>query len=221
MNQQRIQTILVIDDIYPLFKLMRHTLENGRFRAFHAKSPDEGLTIFRDHRGRIDLVMIDMVKPAARNLDLAAELERLSPGLPILYVLSEDRTIARCSIEAQAPEAVLVTPFTQEQFMDRVARLLDVEVTLCQRPEEQLWDRLMADSNRISSGGAMLCLYEWRQVSVAAGHVAMLRPSNIECSLQPTNNDAVPYSMVVRAPDFSRARRLISHATEGVAVSAA
>ncbi len=82
--------------------------------------------MFEANRRRIDLVVVDLVRPAAANLDLTAELERLQPGLSLLYLVSERKTIASCSIQAEAPDSVLIAPFTEQLLMARVDRLLDV-----------------------------------------------------------------------------------------------
>ncbi len=220
MSKQQVQTVLVVDDTYPVFKMMRPALGTGVIRAFHAKSRDEALTLFHLHQRRIDLVVIDMIAPSARNLDLAAELESIRHGLPVLYIVGEHKTIARCSIEAQSPGSVLAMPFTPEQLLAGLGVLLGAE-TLTRKPEYQSWERLVAESSRISSGAAMLFVYELRQAAVAANHASVLRPNNIEYAFRPTNNDAVPYSIIVRAADFSRARRLITQASERASASAA
>jgi CheY-like chemotaxis protein len=142
--EQWARAVLVVDDFNPFSKLIREMLARRGFAVFGAKSPDEGLALFQAHQPEIDLAVIDLVSTAAGNLDLAAELERLRPGLPVLYLVGEDKTIARCSIEAQAPDAVLAVPFTEEQLIAHVGGLLDVEVASRQRPGERLWEQLIA-----------------------------------------------------------------------------
>jgi hypothetical protein len=87
--------------------------------------------------------VIDLVTPAAGNLDLTAELERLHPGLPVLYLVGAGKTIARCSIEAEAPGSVLAVPFTAEQLIARVGGLLNAEAVAHHRPSGRLWERPM------------------------------------------------------------------------------
>ena len=147
--EQRPPTVLVVDNSNPHSKLIRETLAPRGFAVFSAKSPDEGLALFQAHQREIDLAVIDLVTPAAGNLDLAAELERLRPGLPMLYLFGATKSIARCSIEAQAPGSVLAAPFTEEQLIDRVDGLLDVEAAALQRPGERRWDRLISSPLRI------------------------------------------------------------------------
>jgi DNA-binding NtrC family response regulator len=202
------QAVLIVDDFH--CQLMRHALTRRGFAVFHATSPDEALALFEAHRAQIALVVIDLMKPAAGNLDLASDLERQRPGLPVLYLAGARKTIARCSIEAQSPGSVLAVPFTAEQFLGRVDGLLDLEAAAPQMPDEQLWERLLADSDGISSATSMLYVYEFGQSALAAGHVTMLRAAQIRHAFRPTNFAAAPYSVIVRAGDVARARGLIA-----------
>jgi DNA-binding NtrC family response regulator len=149
--EQRARAILVVDDFNPFYNLIRDTLAPRGFAVFGANSPDEGLALFQAHQSQIDLAVIDLVTPTAGNLDLTAELERLHPGLPVLYLVGASKTIARCSIEAQSPCSVLAVPFTEEQLMARVGSLLDAERAARQRSGERLWERLAASSDRMAS----------------------------------------------------------------------
>jgi DNA-binding response OmpR family regulator len=193
--------------------VIHETFVGQGFAVFGAKTPHEGLQLFQAHQPRIDLAVIGLVTRAAVNLDLTADLEHLRPGFPVLYLVGTYNSIARCSIEAQAPGSVLAIPFTEEELIARVGGLLDVEAAACQRRGERLWDRLMAASDWIPSGTAMLHVYELRQAVLAEGHAAALRGGNVQYTFRPTNCKAEPYIMTVRAQDVSHARRLIGQAS--------
>jgi DNA-binding response OmpR family regulator len=146
ITEQRIPAVLVVDDFNPLSSLTCETLAHRGFAVIGAKSPDEGLALFQSHQPEIDMAVIDLMTPGAGYLDLAAELERLRPGLPVLYLVDANKTIARCSIEAQAPGSVLVVPFTEEQLIARVGGLLDSEAAGRQKFGGQGWEGLIAAS---------------------------------------------------------------------------
>jgi DNA-binding response OmpR family regulator len=213
--EPRAPGILVVDDLIPFSKVVRETFAGRGFAVFGAKTPDEGLALFQAYQPRINLAVVGMVTPQALNLDLTAELEHLQPGLPVLYLVGAIKSIARCSIEAQAPGSVLATPFTDEQLIARVGALLDGEAAARQSSGERLWDRLIAASDWIPSGTAMLHVYELRQAALAASHVETLSAGNIQHAFRATNCDAAPYSMTVCAQDVDHARWLIGQATAG------
>jgi hypothetical protein len=142
-------------------------------------------------------------------------LERLRPGLPLLYLVGAAKSIVRCSIEAQAAGSVLTVPFTEEQLIACVGGLLDVEAAARPGRGERPWDRLIAASDWIPSGTAMLYIYELRQAALAEGHAATLRGGNVQYTFRATNCEGVPYSMTVRAQDVAHARWLIGQASGG------
>lgn len=215
MRRQWTQTVLVVDDSNLFSVPIRQALVRRGVEVFCAKSPQKALSLFQANRPKIDMVVIDMATPAASNLDLAAELERLRPGLPILYLVGASKSIARCSIEAQAPEAVLVTPFTEDQLLQRVGGLLATEVAERRGAEEPVWEKLIATSDPILAGPSILHIYELRQAPLAADHVAILRAGAIHHCVRPTNCDAAPYGMIVGSRDVAHARSLLEQVSGG------
>jgi DNA-binding response OmpR family regulator len=206
ISRQRARGVLVVESSNSLSILISKTLIGRGFAVFGAKSPDEALALFRA-QPQIDLAVIGLATPTAGNLDLSAELERLKPGLPMLYMVGAGKSIARCSIEAQAPGSVLAAPFTDEQLIARVDALL--EASARQGPDERLWERLIAVSDWIPAPIAMLQVYETRQAVLAESHVSVLSAGNIEHAFRTTNCIAAPYGVTVCARDVTRARSLI------------
>jgi len=148
--EPRTPTVLVVDDRKAFSKLIRDTFVPRGFVVFGAKTPDEGLALFQAHQGEIDLAVIDVMTPAEGNLDLAAELERLRPGLPMLYLFGTAESIARSSIEKQAPGSVLAAPFSEEQLVARVdSLLLDVQPAPHQRAGERRWEHFIGASDQL------------------------------------------------------------------------
>jgi DNA-binding response OmpR family regulator len=215
VSKTRAPAVLVVDDVIPFSTLIREAFARRGFAVLGAKTPDEGMALFQAHQPHIDLAVVGMVMPAAVNLDLTADLEHLRPGLPVLYLVGAGKTIARCSIETQAPGSVLAVPFTEEQLIARVGGLLDAKLAARQRHGERLWGRLIAASDWIPSRATTLHVYEFRQAGLAASHVAMLSAGGIRHAFRPTNCEAAPYGMSVRAQDVARARRLIRQVSAG------
>jgi CheY-like chemotaxis protein len=211
----RAPAVLVVDDLIPFSTLIREAFARRGFAVFGAKSADEGMALFQEHQPHIDLAVVGLVMPAAVNLDLTADLEHLRPGFPVLYLVGAGKTIARCSIEAQAPGSVLAVPFTEEQLIARVGGLLDVKLAARQRRRERLWERLIAASDCIPSGATTFHVYEFRQAGLAAGHVATLSAGGIRHAFRPTNCEAAPFGLNVRAQDVTRARCLIRQLSAG------
>jgi DNA-binding response OmpR family regulator len=210
ISKRRTPGVLVVESSTSLSKLIGETLVGRGFTVFAAECPDEALALFRA-QPQIDLMVIGLATPTAGNLDLSAELERLKPGLPMLYMVGAGKSIARCSIEVQAPGSVLAAPFTEEQLIARVDALLQASAR--QGLDERLWERLIAVSDWIPAPIAMLQVYETRQAVLAESHVAILSAGNIEHAFRTTNCIAAPYGVTVGAREVTRARSLIGRAS--------
>ncbi len=92
--------------------------------VLRADSPEQALAWVLDHRIPLGLAILDAAEPPAAYLDLAADLARLAPGFPVLYVVGQRQSVLRLSMEAECPECVLIAPFSQEQIEARVEQLM-------------------------------------------------------------------------------------------------
>ena len=209
MGEKPGAAVLVVSDFSSISRSACRSLVRRGFTVIHAKSPEGGLALFQAHRRQVSLAVIDTLSPTAGCLDLAAELGRLRPGLRALHIVGARKTAARRSIEAHTLGWVLAMPFTEDRLIASIAGLIGMEA------DERLWSRLIAASERISSGTAVLCLYQTHQAGLAAGHAAALRAGGILHAFRPTNCQAAPLGMVVPAPDVERARSLTARVRAG------
>jgi PAS domain S-box-containing protein len=126
------ETILLVEDEPRVRSLVARGLEERGHRVLVASSGAEALTAEAAHRGPIDLVVTDLVMPKMTGLQLATELERRRPGLPILFVSGyaaeiAGRTLAGEGDAGQLPAGThfLPKPFTQAELAQRVRAILD------------------------------------------------------------------------------------------------
>jgi DNA-binding response OmpR family regulator len=117
-------TVLVVDDEPSLRAFVLAALQGGGFHAIEAVNEAQGLALFKQHQGRIKLVILDMVMPGMSGLDLAAELERQRPGIKILYLSGHGSSIAMESILRQSADRVLLKPITGPALLERVSLIL-------------------------------------------------------------------------------------------------
>ena len=76
-----------------------------------------------------------MVIPGISGLDLAAELDRLEPGMRILYMSALHESIAMESIARKSPQRVLLKPFTPDELRQKVGALLRDPARFAERQE--------------------------------------------------------------------------------------
>jgi len=124
MKRSPLRTVLVIDDQDAVRRLIGRTLTRLGFRVLEANGGTEALALFKASVDPIHLAIIDMVMPQMGGLDVAAELQRLDPGLRVLYISGAVESIAIESVQHRSPEQVLQKPFTERRLMEKVSGIL-------------------------------------------------------------------------------------------------
>lgn len=79
-------TILCIDDDEPSLCIRAKILQKLQYRVLCSTSPGQGLDLFA--RETVDAVILDYFMPGMNGADVARELKRRRPGVPILMLSS-------------------------------------------------------------------------------------------------------------------------------------
>jgi CheY-like chemotaxis protein len=79
------QTILLLEDDAPLREFTGRALRRLGYQVLDAGSADEGLALEREHQGRIDLLLSDVVLPGRSGQEVARELRQRRPSLGVLF----------------------------------------------------------------------------------------------------------------------------------------
>jgi two-component system, cell cycle sensor histidine kinase and response regulator CckA len=80
------ETILVVEDEPVLRELARMILKDYNYKVLEASSGLEALQVWEKHKGRIDLLLTDMVMPQGMSgRELAERLRRQKPDLKVIY----------------------------------------------------------------------------------------------------------------------------------------
>ncbi|MFZ0293391.1 MAG: response regulator [Candidatus Sulfotelmatobacter sp.] len=95
-TQDRVPTILCIDDDSDTLALRRHFLQSSGYSVVTASSGVEGLQALSEGQG-IDLVLLDYMMPGMDGDEVAQRLKRQNPRLPVVVV----------SAVAKIPEGLL------------------------------------------------------------------------------------------------------------------
>jgi len=80
------ETILVVDDDESVRALVERVLGEQGYIVLAASRPEAALQVVREHAGRIDLLVTDVVMPGRSGRELAEELTGVLPGLKVLYM---------------------------------------------------------------------------------------------------------------------------------------
>ncbi len=78
------ETILLVDDEFLLNEIAKEFLEEQGYKVFTATSAKEALTLLGQKS--IDLLISDVIMPKINGYDLAEQIQKILPALPIIFV---------------------------------------------------------------------------------------------------------------------------------------
>jgi two-component system cell cycle sensor histidine kinase/response regulator CckA len=115
------RTVLVVDDAGVVRRLAYRLLSEAGFRVFEAGSAVEAVEVVRLARGRIDVVLIDVIMPEVNGVDLARMLQEQSPGLDMVFMSAYPAEVLAREGLRDLRVRFLAKPFTREDLLRAVA----------------------------------------------------------------------------------------------------
>ena len=112
------EKILVVDDEPAILFTLRRILEHAGFEVHTAENGLEGLSQFR--RGPWDLVTLDRSMPGMNGEEVAAEMRRLVPNVPLILITGFPNAILQPGLF----NAILAKPFRSAELLERIAQVL-------------------------------------------------------------------------------------------------
>ena len=118
------ELILVVDDEPAIRRFTGAILNRNGYRTIIAAEGREGVKCFEQQHGAIKLVVTDLMMPQLDGLGMIRELRRIQPDIRTIAFtgLGEENRIAEA--KAAGADTVLNKPFTAEQLLTQVKRLL-------------------------------------------------------------------------------------------------
>ena len=117
--------MLLVEDEQLVRQLTHEILRRNGYRVLEAADGVEALALLREHPGRIDLLLTDVVMPRMSGHELVELARPLRPEMRILYVSGySEEAIAR---QGQLTEGIelLAKPFTPGVLTAKIRQLLD------------------------------------------------------------------------------------------------
>jgi PAS domain S-box-containing protein len=120
------ETILLAEDEAPIRRFVVALLERAGYQVIQSGSPTEAIDAASRHPGKIDLLVTDMIMPGGTGPDLVERMRAVRPDVPVLYVSGNaDLTLVGRSDVAVDPSTFLQKPFTANQLLSQVRRVID------------------------------------------------------------------------------------------------
>ena len=122
--QGRGQHVLCLDDEKPLVSLMARTLERQGYQVTSFTSPEAALATLRVDAAGFDLVVTDHNMPRTSGIEVALEIQKLRPELPVILTSGFITEKIRAEAEAAGIRQLLHKPYRMEELCQTVQHLL-------------------------------------------------------------------------------------------------
>jgi len=119
------ERILLIDDELPLVDIGKQILESLGYDVETRTSSIEALELFKAQPDRFDLVVTDMTMPNMTGEDLALELMRIKPNIPIIICTGFSATIDDRKARAMGIRAFVWKPIVKREIAATIRKVLD------------------------------------------------------------------------------------------------
>jgi PAS domain S-box-containing protein len=119
------ETILLADDEPAILKMTTIMLERQGYTVLTAISPNEAIRLARDHPGRIDLLLTDVVMPEMNGCDLARNLLSIHPNLKRLFMSGYTASIIAQHQVLDQDEHFIQKPFSLKELGKKLREVLD------------------------------------------------------------------------------------------------
>ena len=118
------KSILVVDDEPVVRKLVSAMVSQLGYTAITADSGEHAMTLYRNLKGPLALLITDVVQPGLSGPMLADKLTEMQPGLKVLYISGYDNTQVVKKYVVDKGHALLPKPFTTEQLQAKIREIL-------------------------------------------------------------------------------------------------
>jgi len=119
------ETILLVEDDVEVREVIRRVLARAGYEIATAAGGDEALRRGAELRGRLQLLVTDIVMPGMSGPQLHRMLGRQCPGLRVLYISGHTHEESVRNLEIPPEAAFLQKPFSPDVLLRRIREVLD------------------------------------------------------------------------------------------------
>jgi two-component system cell cycle sensor histidine kinase/response regulator CckA len=117
--------ILFVDDEEALADMVQQMLERLGYSVVVKTSSLEALEVFKVHPDQFDLVITDQTMPHMAGVDLAKEIMRIRPEIPIILCTGFSEVISAEEAKTFGIREFLMKPFATRMLAETIRRALD------------------------------------------------------------------------------------------------
>ena len=118
------ETVLLAEDEQDVREVAREFLESGGYTVIEASNGAEALRLAAEHKGKIDILVTDMIMPGMTGQELAYHLQQESAGLGVIYMSGYSLNAAAQAVQWDASTRLLTKPFSRNTILRTVRDVL-------------------------------------------------------------------------------------------------
>jgi two-component system, cell cycle sensor histidine kinase and response regulator CckA len=121
------ETVLLSEDEQDVREIAREFLESGGYTVIEAKNGKEAIELAGKQRGKIDLLVTDMVMPGMTGQELAVRLQNDYPGLAVVFMSGYSEHAATEMTNADPSVRLMTKPFSRAAMLRTVREILQAQ----------------------------------------------------------------------------------------------
>jgi two-component system cell cycle sensor histidine kinase/response regulator CckA len=121
------ETVLVVEDEAPVRDLIREVLRLHGYQVVEAQDGGEALLRADDHRGPIDLMILDVMIPGVTAPDVVRRLRDARPAVRVLYISGYTDDLIGQHGQLHVGRDFLQKPFSLDALTRKVREVLDAQ----------------------------------------------------------------------------------------------
>jgi len=118
------ETVLLAEDEQDVREIAREFLESGGYRVIEAGDGTAAIQLAHQNKGKIQLLVTDMVMPGMTGQELAVRLQADHPGLNVIFMSGYSERAASEMADADPSIRLLSKPFSRAAILRAVSESL-------------------------------------------------------------------------------------------------
>ena len=119
------ETILVVDDEKIVTDVIRDILDSLGYSVITAASGREAIDLYRTHKDRIDLVVLDMIMPQITGGEVFDEIKSINPEVKVILSSGYSLKGQAATIMGRGCKAFIQKPFNTQKLSKTIRLVLD------------------------------------------------------------------------------------------------
>lgn len=119
------ETILFVEDEELLSSMVRHILESKGYTIYAAKNGQEALALFKQHRNKIALVLMDLNLSEKTGVEEIEYFKSLNPNIKVVFASGYFEADSKLVLSQAGAKAFIQKPFTLDNFLQTLRSVLD------------------------------------------------------------------------------------------------